>query len=257
MMGGIGAIFTFLGVASTISSIFLNGYSSSTSLNLSAVLVTGVVGLFAFIGFIMFLIAMSGFSKDYGDHRIFNYIIYGIVGTIIAAVVAAVILFGVLLLNLSSIIPSTTSTSAMPIFVSPYVAVGALAGLVWVVFIVKAFNLLGKKSEVSLFRTAAFLLLAGVAIGVVLDIVFATLAYFGSINYSNYLLAGIPGSLIQNFAWALLAIAFFRIKVPPTTQTFTQPNFPPIAGQVKYCSNCRTPNQNDAIYCTHCGQNLA
>jgi hypothetical protein len=198
----------------------------------------------------MFLIAMYGFSKEYGDHRIFNYIIYGIVGTIIAAVVAGVILLVVLLLNFSSIIPSTT-----PSFISPYVAVFALAGLVWVVFIVKAFNLLGKKSEVPLFRTAAFVLLAGVAIGAVLDIVFAALAYFGSINYNIYMLAGIPGSLVQNFAWALLAIAFFRIK-PPTTQSDAINNTLLVSGQPKYCPNCGTPNQIDSTFCTRCGQKL-
>lgn len=263
-MGGIAAIFSLLGVVSTVSSVLLNGYPASTVANLSLALVTGVVGLFAFVGFILFLIAMYGFSKDYGEHRIFSYIVSGLVWTIIAAVVAGVIIFVVLLLNLASIIPSLTPstngpsqiTASMLAFIAPALAVFSVVALIWVVFNVKAFKLLGEKSGVPLFRTAALVLLAGAVVNIGLEIVFAALTYSGSIGYSTYLLAAIPGGIVQDIAWVLLAIAFFRIRAPPT-QTFTPSNVPTVLGQVKYCPNCGTPNQTDATYCTHCGQKLA
>ena len=262
-MGGIAAIFSLLGIVSTVSSVFLNGYPPSTAANLPLSLVTGAVGLFAFVGFILFLIAMNGFSKDYGENRIFSYLVQGLVWTIIAAVVAGVIIVVVFLLNLASIIPSlnpsTTDpsqvTASMLTFLAPAIAVFSLVGLIWVVFNVKAFKLLGEKSGVPLFRTAALVLLAGAVVNIGLEIVFAALTYSGSIGYSTYLLAAIPGGLAQDLAWGLLAIAFFRIRAPPA-QTFTPSNVPTATGQVKYCSNCGTPNQTDATYCTHCGQKL-
>ena len=64
-LGEIAAIFSMLGIVSTVSSVFLNGYPASTVTNLPLVLVTSLVGLFAFVGFILFLVAMYGFSKDY------------------------------------------------------------------------------------------------------------------------------------------------------------------------------------------------
>ena len=262
-MGGIAAIFSLLGIVSTVSSVFLNGYPPSTAANLPLSLVTGAVGLFAFVGFILFLIAMNRFSKDYGENRIFSYLVQGLVWTIIAAVVAGVIIVVVFLLNLASIIPSlnpsTTDpsqvTASMLTFLAPAIAVFSIVGLIWVVFNVKAFKLLGAKSGVPLFRTAALVLLAGAVVNIGLEIVFAALTYFGSIGYNTYLLAAIPGGLAQDLAWGLLAIAFFRIRAPPA-QTFTPANVPTATGQVKYCPNCGTPNQTDATYCTHCGQKL-
>ena len=121
-------------------------------------------------------------------------------------------------------------------------------------FNVLAFKLLGKKSGVPLFRTGALVLLAGAVVNVAVGIVFAVLTYSGSIDYNTYLLAAIPGGLVQDVAWVLLAMAFFRIKAPPT-QTITPSNVPPVAGQMKYCPNCGTPNQTDAAYCTDADKN--
>ncbi len=87
-LGGLGAIFSVLGAISTISSVFLYGYPTSSIANLSLVLISGVVGLFGFVGFILFLIAMYGFSRDYTEHRIFNYILYGFLCTVVAGIIA-------------------------------------------------------------------------------------------------------------------------------------------------------------------------
>jgi uncharacterized membrane protein len=262
-LGGIGAVFSVLGVVSSISSVFLYGYPTSSGAKLSLALISGVVGLFAFVGFILFLIAMYGFSRDYNDHRIFNYLLYGFLGTIVAVVIAVIVVVVVFLSNLGSIIPnlnqSTTTPSqvstSMLTFMSPYLAVFSFVGVIWVLFNVLAFRLLGEKSGVPLFRTAALVLLAGAIVNVGVGIMFALLMYWGSIDYTTFLLASIPGGLMQNFAWVLLAMTFFRIKVP-ALQPILPSSVSLATGQMRYCPNCGTPNQTDATFCSHCGQKL-
>jgi len=104
-LGGIGAVFSVLGAISSISSVLLYGYPTSPAANLVLALISGVVGLFAFVGFILFLIAMYGFSRDYNEHRIFNYILYGFLCTIVAAIIAVAIVVVIFLSNLGTIIP--------------------------------------------------------------------------------------------------------------------------------------------------------
>ena len=249
-LGGLGAVFSVLSVVSTISSVFLYGYPNSSGVNLLLALVSGVVGLFAFVGFILFLIAMYGFSRDYNEHRIFNYLLYGFLCTIVAAVIAGIIVVVIVLSNLATIIPninpSTTTPSqvstSMLTSMSPFLAVFSFVGVIWVVFNVLAFRLLGEKSGVPLFRTGALVLLVGAVVNVGVGILFALLVYWGSIDFSIYLLAAIPGGLVQNIAWVLLAMAFFRIKVQPI-----QPISPSIvvsaAEYMIFCPNCGTPNQ--------------
>jgi uncharacterized membrane protein len=261
-LGGIGAIFSVIGVVSTVSSVFLyRNPASASGLNVLFALVTSVIGLFSFVGFILFMVAMYGFSKDYAEHRIFGYLVTGIIWTIVGAVVAGVIFVVALLLNLATIIPnlnpSTTdpsqATASMMNFLSPFTAVFLFVGLIWIVFNVKALKLLGEKSEVPLFKTATGVLLAGAVVNVGVGVFFALLMFSGLINYSTYLLAAIPGGLVQDGAWLLLAMAFFRIK-PLPTQTLTPTYTPSFSGQMKYCSHCGTSNQLDAAYCTRCGQ---
>jgi uncharacterized membrane protein len=262
-LGGIGAVFSVLGVVSSISSVFLYGYPTSSGVTLSLALISGVVGLFAFVGFILFLIAMYGFSRDYNEHRIFNYLLYGFLGTIVVTVVAVIVVVAIFLSNLATIIPnlnqSTTTpfqiSNSMQTFMSPFLAVFSFVGVIWVVFNVLAFRLLGEKSGVPLFRTGALVLLAGAVVNVGVGIMFALMMYLGSIDYSTYLLAAIPGGLVQDVAWILLAMSFFRIKVQPV-QTTLSSNVELAAGQMKYCPNCRTPYQSDDAFCTRCGQKL-
>ncbi len=263
-LGGVGAIFSVLGVVSTVSSVFLYGYPNSTVANLPLALFSGFVGLFSFVGFILFLVAMYGFSRDYNEHRIFNYLLYGFLATIIAAIITGVIVFVVVLLNISSIIPdlnnSTTTpsqiSSFMQSYLSPFLSIFSFVGVIWVVFNVLAFRLLGKKTEVPLFGTGASILLVGAIVNVAVSIVLAVLLYGGSIGYNTFLLASVPGGIVQNVAWVLLAIAFFRIKVPPQ-QTFAPSNVPPLGMQMKYCPNCGAPNELNSTFCSRCGQKLS
>lgn len=262
-LGGLGAIFSVLGAISSISSVLLYGYPTSSVANLSLVLISGVVGLFGFVGFILFLIAMYGFSRNYDEHKIFNYILYGFLCTIVAGIIAVAFVVVIFLFNLGTIIPnlnqSTTTPSqvstSMLTFMSPFLAVFSFVGVIWVVFNVLAFRLLGEKSGVPLFRTAASVLLVGAVVNVGVGILLALLMYFGAINYNTFLLASIPGGLVQDVAWVLLAMAFFRIKVPPV-QPIPFSSVAPVAGQMMYCRNCGTPNQTDAVFCSRCGQKL-
>jgi uncharacterized membrane protein len=249
-------------VGSVFSLIELSNLGSTGVVNPVVAAVSSVVGAAAFVGLILFLVAMYGFSKDYRESRIFNYILYGIIAAIVAAIVAAVITFAVFLVNLASIFPtfnpsmppsSTDIASSMWSRMSPVLVIFAGIGLMVVVLEVKALNLLAKKSEVPLFRTGAWVLLAGGVLSVVVGIVFAVLMYNSVIDYQTLAAAGLPGGLVQNIGWAILAVAFFRIK-PPTPQTSTQPATVSPASQVAYCIHCGAPYPTGATYCISCGK---
>ena len=262
-LGGIGAVLTVVGAVSSVSSLIRYAYPNSIASDVAFSAVTSLFGFAAFVGFILFLVAMYGFSRDYSDHKIFNYIIYGIIYTIIVAVIVGIIAIAVVLANLGSIIPNINTSAATPTqiqnmmlnILSPAFAAIGIVSLIYIVFNVKAFNLLSDKSQVPLFRTAAKVLLAGGVVATVLWITFAVLGAFGSLSFSALTIAAIPGGLVQDIAWVLLAMSFFRIKAPPA-QTFTPAYAPTIPGQVKCCPNCVTPNQLEAAYCTRCGQRL-
>ena len=98
--------------------------------------------------------------------------------------------------------------------------------MIWVVFNMQAFNLLADKSKVPLFLTAAKVLLADALLTIILGIVFAALASYSSITINTLLIMAVPGGIVQNAAWAILAIAFFKIRAP------TNPNV--------YAADCST-----------------
>jgi len=259
-LGGLGACFTLVGAISSILSIF--SYNNSTSPNIAILGISSVFSVFAFVGFILFLIAMYGFSRDYREHKIFNLIIYGIVFTIVAAVIALVIWFVFFFVNLVSIIPSLNpnpSSSDIQSIIMPYLApitgIFGFVGLINVVFTMRALNLLSNKSQVPMFRNGAKLLFVGGLVTVVLGIVNFFLVASALTTYGTLAIIAIPGSIVQEVGWALLAIAFFRIKVP-STQTFMA-STATSSMQVKYCSNCGAQNPTDAVYCIRCGKALA
>jgi uncharacterized membrane protein len=258
-LGGIGALLTLTGVAGTISSIFTIGTEGAT--NLAFLLIIGLTGLLSFVGFILFLISMNGFSKDYADQRIFQYIIYGFIGAIITGVVtlttwAILTLANILTLNSQSIPSNSSDTTAL---LAPYISaltpVMAVAGLVWIYFNYKSYNLLADKSEVSLFRSAAKIFVLGAIVNIAVGAVFAILIYNNSIDYSTLALASVPGGLIQYLAWAFIAKGFFSIKAP-SVQATTQQTYPTITTPSQYCSSCGAQNQTDSTYCVRCGKKL-
>jgi uncharacterized membrane protein len=260
-LGGIGAIFSLLGIISTIVTFgeyLAAGNSSSSSVaNFGLIGITGIVGLLVFVGFILFLVAMWGFSKDYNEKQIFNNIIYGIVGAIVTVIVVGVVWLIFVITSLFSVPglnPSTSANAFLP-YSAPLIAAISVATLVWAIFIVKAYNLLGDKSGVPLFRTGAKILLAGVILNIVVSVVFAALAISGLIDGKIFVLASVPGGILNYVSEGVFAMSFFRIKAQPA-QAFSTSPLPATSIQERYCPNCGTRNQLDSVYCIRCGQKL-
>jgi uncharacterized paraquat-inducible protein A len=207
---------------------------------------------------------MYGFSRDYKEHKIFNYLIYGIVITIVAAVVAVVIWFAYVVVNLGSILPGLNPQnpptqsdilSLLTPYMAPFIAIFGFVGLINIVFTVRALNLLSIKTEVPMFKTGAKVLLAGGLLTVVLGIAFAAFASASLVSFEGIAVLVIPGGIVQYLGWALLAKAFFTVKAPPPNQ-YMPPAYPQMTQQVKYCPNCGAQNLPDALYCARCGQKL-
>ena len=262
-LGGVAAILMLIGIISQASTALRYVFPNS----LGASILTGIGGLFgvlSFVGFLLFLFAMYGFSKDYQEHRIFSYLLYGIIITIVAAVVVLAIFFIVILFNfvnifpnLSSSAPSSQISSEMSKIFSLVLPLFSLVGIIWIVFNVKAFNLLSDKSKVPLFRTGAKVLLAGALVNIVIAIIFAVVSSYVSVPLNALLAVLTIGSLVQDVAWVLFAMAYFRIQSPAVqTQIAAPSNIQPGSGQVKVCPYCGAQNPIDAIYCTRCGQKL-
>jgi uncharacterized membrane protein len=227
-LGLLGACFTLVGAVSTALSLFRYLYPTSLAADLAVSAVAGAVGVLAFVGFILFLVAMYGFSRDYGERRIFNYVLYGLLIGIVAAIVAVIAIFAVFFAYLASILPSFSSSSLpsssqiqsllLP-YSAPFLAVFGFIALINIVLDVLAFNLLGGKSGVPMFRTAAKVLLSGGLLMAVSGVVFGVFAYVNLITYDQLSLMVLPGAVVQEIAWLLLAVAFFRIQPPPAQAT--------------------------------------
>lgn len=251
-------------VGSVLSAAILVNSSSILNLAIAGITVIAslVVSLLGLVGFIMFLVAMYGFSKDYLEPKIFNYIIYGLIGSVISAVVILVVWFvfvmAAVILNLESL--PTGSSGAIQSWLSPYLSpltlVTSFVMFVWIFFNYKAYNLLAERSKVNLFKTAAKIFVAGAAINIGIVVLFVAISYTSGLDYHILSAAALPGGIVQYTAWALMGRGFFRIQDPKTTQTVTPATYTPAATQAKYCSNCRATNQEDATYCSHCGQKL-
>ncbi|HSV49007.1 MAG TPA: DUF996 domain-containing protein [Candidatus Acidoferrales bacterium] len=232
--------------------------SVTESTNLELLLLNGLIGLLPFIGFILFLVAMYGFSKDYSEPRIFRYIIYAFIGALVTAIVIMTIwaiLTFVNILNqatLSSLTSSTDVESLLAPYLSPIIPVMSVVALIWIYFNYKSYNLLAAKSEVPLFRNAAKIFVIGAIVNVAGASVFAVLAYTGIINITFMELVSLPGGLIQYVAWAYMAKGVSAIKVP-LKQTVAPQTFP-FGMATQFCSNCGAPTQPNDVFCVRCGK---
>ena len=257
-LGGIGALLTLTGVVSTVITIIQSGNTAST--NLASLGISSIIGILTFVGFILFLVSMYGFSRDYGEHKIFRYILYGFLGAIISGVVIGAFWLVFTIMGVLSNFSSLPNDSAqiqsllMP-YITPIIPVMSVVTLVWIFFNYKAYNLLADKSGVNLFGSAAKIFVLGAAVNLAVSIAFGVLAYNGSISYSTLLLSSAPGAFIQYVAWALMAKGFFSIKAP-AVQATTQQTYPTITTPVQYCPGCGAQNQTDSTYCVRCGKKL-
>lgn len=193
-LGGVGAL---LLVISPLLAIVAGVFSS----------VLGLVGL------ILVLIAMKGFSDHYNESGIFNNSLYGIILSIIGAVVfgatmivGAVGLLSNLDLDLTTLTTDPTAISAIDweAFVNfdvimDFIAIIVIGLIVLFIFAIlaaifyrKSLTSLAEKTGVGLFGTAGLLLL----IGAVLTIIAI-------------------GFLLIWVALILLTVAFFQIRTQP------------------------------------------
>ncbi len=92
-LGGVGACLMLVGAVSSVLTVVQYFYPTLTTTNLAITTVSGIVGSLNFVGFILFLVAMYGFSKDYAERRIFSNVLYGIIIAIIVAIIAVVVVF--------------------------------------------------------------------------------------------------------------------------------------------------------------------
>ncbi len=263
-LGGISALLFLIGAVSQITSLFQYTFPNSIGIAILSG-IGSVFGFVSFVGLILFLVAMYGFSKDYKEPKIFNNLIYGIIITIVAAIVAVAILVVVILLNLTNIFPNLSSavpsspqiSSTMSKILNEALPIFSLIGIIWIAFNVLSLNLLADKSKVLLFRTGAKILLAGAIVNIVIAIISALVGFYVAISFNALLSFLLIGGFVQDVAWLLLAMAYFRIQAPTVpVPTVIPQSITPAPGQVKYCSNCGAPNQLDAAYCARCGQKL-
>lgn len=242
-------------VASTLQQV------SGISTNWAGFGLTTATGLLAFVGFVLFFVAMYGFSKDYAERRIFMYIIYGIVIAIVSGIIIGVAWFGFTMFSLLSQLSSVGSISSsaeIQAMLTPYTAIllPTMAGVMFVVlfFIYKSYNLLAQKSSVTLFSSAAKIFVLAAIVNIIIGAAFAALAYTSSIDYRTLMLGFTPGAFIQYIAWAFAAKGFFAIQSPVSQRTAVQ--LYPATNHTLYCPNCGAQTQLHDVYCAQCGKKL-
>jgi uncharacterized membrane protein len=191
------------------------------------------------IGIILLMIAIKGFSTYYQDPAMYQNALTGIIYYIIAAVAAAVAI-GSLALGFASI---------FLIGIGIVVFIGALV-VAFIFYVLAAsrlrrtfYDLAQKTGEQSL-HTAGTLLWWGAILTIV-----------------------VVGLVIIFIAWIFAAIGFFSMKTPQQ-QTYQQQPYsytppPPTAGPTstaqatRYCPNCGSPVEKDALFCPNCGKQLS
>jgi len=268
-LGGLGAVLTLFGIVSTILTFVR--YPSATNIGSFEALdfvvlgVGGATSMLTFVGFILFLVAMHGLSRDYNERRIFSYLLNAFIVMIVVGVILALTGFGFILISAMSMFSSSSSTgvgtsefqSAMTPTLSIVMLAASLVMLIWIVANYKSFNLLADKTEVPQFRATAKLFLLGAMVTIAISACFVVLAIVGMIDYQTMLMVSIPGGLIQYGGWAYAAKGFYSIKPPPQTVA-TQAYMPAWTANsaVRYCTHCGAANQADSAYCTRCGQKM-
>ena len=201
-----------------------------------------ILSALSYVGYILFLMAMHGFSKVYGENRIFKNCLYGFTASVIGAITFSLVVYKVLVPILDQITDYAASPGTVPslsvvasflqVMLVVWLAGSALAAI-YGFFYRRAFYMLAEKSGEGNFHTAGLLVLLGGALTIV-----------------------IVGGLISFVGWIIAAIGFFSLK-PKPTQTYTSPS-EELSGQAltKRCPYSGTENNPDATYCVHCGNKL-
>jgi uncharacterized membrane protein len=262
-LGGVGALMILIG---SIFSLFSLVQYVFPSVSPVVTVFGGLLAILSFVGLIIFMIAMNGLANNYKDRGIFDNALYGliviIVGAVVAGATAVLLVFssiasmGIQLMN-----PSLDMESLLPTifgFILPVILVIAVFGLAQAWLFFRAFSKLAVKSQVSLFRTAGLLFIAGVAVSVTFFFISAVLVHAGLMAVDGLYILGSVGSVVSYAAWALVTVSFFRIRAPspPTFQQQAPQAVTAPTRQVKYCPHCGAENRMDAVFCIRCGKRL-
>ncbi len=207
-LGGIGAILLLVGAIG----FFFSPY------------VLAALGL---VGTILILVALHGLANFYREGSIFNNALYGVIVAIVGIVIAGVIVFAVVLSNITALIdqfypgwngdwaslagmtPNTTNidyTALIP-FITGLAAVWVVMWIFAIVFsflVRRSLKAVTAKSTVNMFGTAGLLLL----IGGLLTVIFI-------------------GWALMWIAALLLAVAFFQLKPQEQAPSMAPVTYPP------------------------------
>lgn len=255
-LGFVAAILTVIGLCSSFLNLGRIGYPLPAVPNLNVGFGLPLAFL-SLIGFILFLVAMYGLSKDFQDPAIFNYVLYGLVAAIVIGVVVGGVAIFIVLSRLGNLTPGMLPSIGTQFFedyfesVLPVFLVSSFLGLLPALFNMWAFNHLANRSEVRMFRTVGLLGVVASAVTIALWFVGAALFYAGTIALRNIFVFSIVDSAISLAAWVLAAKAFHSITVPSGQAAAAQATQ---AGQAKYCPYCGAPNTWEAEYCVRCGR---
>jgi uncharacterized membrane protein len=257
VLGFVGALLTALGYVAQFTSGGLFYYPLSGFSGYGA-----VFGVLGFVGAILFLVAMNGLAKDYGDSAIFNNALYGFLANIVGAVVIVLLAVAVVFANFSNIAHNFNTATFLPsnfpeIFQSiigyliPVFVAASIVALIQAFLYMRAFKRLGEKSGMKLFKTAGLLFVISAAVTIATAFVGVLLIIAFAVSAMVVFAIPIFGGAVSLAAWILAAKAYYSLRA--TEASPSQPSTAPVS-QVKYCPHCGGQNRVDAEYCVHCGK---
>jgi uncharacterized membrane protein len=227
------SIFSAIGdLSAGVPSSSLVGASAGFSLSMIG------IGIGAIIGIILLVVAMYYLSHYYNERGIFTNIIYAVILIVVAVIALSVLELALILPVVQSISPTNPDpTVFMSGLLGGIIAIAIVSIVITIIsalLIMRAFNKLGEKSEVSSFKTVGLLVL----IGTLLSVVFI-------------------GVFILWIAAIFAAWGFYRLNpLPPPTPppVYSTAPVPSIVQTV--CPHCGAMNNPEAVYCKNCGAHL-
>jgi uncharacterized membrane protein len=214
---------------------------SIISAQLSAFFIVLVIlAIIGLVGLIFFILAMHQLSHYYKEPGIFRNIIYALIVNIVGSisVFALFVLFITSTINSAINTPSTAILPFLDQFFYSLIGLIVLAmalGIISAAFYMRAFNMLGEKSDGDSLKAAGVLYFVGVLLSIVL-----------------------VGGILVWIAWIIAAYGFYSLKPLSLTNFYSTPlvGMPPVPAQTLPCPNCGTGNVPEALYCGSCGKQL-
>jgi uncharacterized membrane protein/ribosomal protein L40E len=179
---------------------------------------------------------MYELSHYYNEPGIFRNILYaliiGIVGVVVIVAVTLAFAFAAFANGVAASSASSLGLSFFGVIIGATIA-GFVVAIVSAIFVMRAFNKLGDKSDVHNFNTAGILILIGAIIPVV-------------------------GSIISWIGMIFVLLGFFSLKPKPdVTSTYSgMPSALSINQNMIKCPQCGAENSINAEFCWSCGKQL-